>query len=382
MKRVAVFGSTGSIGESVLDIIRNNPDKFKLCAITANKNIQKLAEQSLEFAVDDIAIVSSDEHDIMRNLTCNGINIHVGDTGIADIAKMGYDIAVLAISGSCAIKPLKHLIGSTKIIGLANKESVVCAGALLKSKAQENDVKIIPIDSEHSAIFQIFENSNFDLINKVTLTASGGPFYNKSLDYIKSATLEQAISHPIWKMGAKISVDSATMMNKGLELIEAKYLFSLKYDQLDVLVHPQALVHSFVQYMDGALLAQLAVPDMKTPISFALGYPKRMQIAYKQIQPEDLSRMEFYRPDLKKFPLLELAFEVIKRSQEDCIILNTLNELAVEEFLHKKINFVQIAERVKSCIEKIKIGTVYSFDDVLSAIDEIKIRYNEVLYNV
>ncbi|MDZ5762082.1 1-deoxy-D-xylulose 5-phosphate reductoisomerase [Candidatus Cyrtobacter comes] len=377
MKKVAVFGSSGSVGSSTLDILRNNRDKFELCAIAGGSNIQKLAEQAIEFQVKNVAVASDNKYKELKALLPNH-NIVVGDDGLVLLAQEKYDVAIMAISGSDAIKPLDALLGNAKIIGLANKESIVCTGSMLVDKAKALGSKIIPVDSEHSAIFQLFDVLNADLVNRVILTASGGPFYDKPIEFINTATFEQVLAHPTWKMGAKISVDSATMMNKGLELIEAKNLFNLKAEQLDVLIHPQSIVHSFVEYADGALLAQLGYPDMKMPISYALNHPKRIKIDYRKMTANDLTNMMFLAPEFEKFPLLGLAKNVLKDSMESCIVLNTLNELVVGEFLEKKIGFVQIANKILKFMDKINIEKVASLVDVLSCVKDIKIKFNEL----
>ncbi len=374
-----MFGSSGSVGSYTLDILRNNRDKFELHSITGNSNIKKLAEQAIEFNAKNVGIASKNKYNELKALLApHSVNILADHDAAMLLAQEKYDIAIMAISGSDAIKPLDALLGNSKIIGLANKESIVCTGNMLVDKAKTLGSKIIPVDSEHSAIFQLFDIHNAALVNRVILTASGGPFYNKSIDFIKSATFEQALAHPTWKMGAKISVDSATMMNKGLELIEAKNLFNLRPEQLDILIHPQSIVHSFVEYHDGALLAQFGHPDMKMPISYALGYPERIKIDYRKIIASDLTNMTFLEPEFEKFPLLGLAKKTLKETTGSCIALNTLNELVVNEFLEKKISFIEIINKILKFMDKITISKITSLSDVLDSIQDIKIQFNKL----
>lgn len=345
IKTVTILGATGSIGQSALQVLRQHPDKFKLVAVTANSNEEKLAGIVEEF---DVGFSSSNA------------------AGIMEAAQVESDIVISAIVGIAGLKPTMAAIERGATIALANKESLVCAGALMTSRAAQTGAKIIPVDSEHSAIYQVFDFAAPEMIERITLTASGGPFRNFTAAQLASVTPAQAVAHPNWDMGAKISVDSATMMNKGLELIEAAHLFDFAPEKLDVVVHPESIIHSFVHYADGSVLAQASEPDMCVPIAFALGEGKRLPINAQRLELAKIGSLNFEAPNLQKFPCLQIAIDAMKAGGSAPIVLNAANEIAVAKFLKGKIGFVQIANEVETALAKNNSAAPKSLDDVFA----------------
>ncbi len=345
VKTVTILGSTGSIGQSTVKLLLDNPDKFKVVALTANKNHELLAEQAKQLQPQFTA--TSEEQ-------------------ICEAAALESDIVIAGIVGLAGLKPVMKAIERGARIGLANKEAMICGGSLLTEAAKKSGAEIIPVDSEHNAIFQIFDFKNPGSVEKIVLTASGGPFREMPLAKLKSVTPEQAVNHPNWKMGAKISVDSATMVNKGLELIEAYNLFPIKPEQLEVVIHPQSIIHSFVYYNDGAVLAQGSNPDMRVPISYVLGYPERLANDVERLDLAKLGVLNFEKPDYEKFPGLKLAQEVLPEGQGQHIVFNAANEIAVEKFLAREISFTDIAKIIEDILTGQTSAKINSLDDVFA----------------
>jgi 1-deoxy-D-xylulose-5-phosphate reductoisomerase len=354
MKYLSILGSTGSIGRSTLDVVRIHNNELKVFALSCNSNIDLLSIQAQEFKPKFIVCSNENDARILTNKLSNNINTKVlcspsANSYIASHPDVTHVLA--AISGSAGLKSTFDAVRSGKEILLANKESMVMAGPIINKELKKNKSKIIPIDSEHNAIFQVLNLSNKDFLKKIILTASGGPFLDTKINELGEVTLNQALNHPNWKMGEKVTIDSATMMNKGLEIIEASYLF-----------HPQSIIHSFVEFIDGSLLTQLGYPDMKIPISYALGYPKRINSGIDGINLSNLS-LEFFDPDLEKFPCLGIAYKALESGHNFCIALNAANEIAVKLFLEQKIKFIDIFSinsDVLSKITKIQINSIES----------------------
>jgi 1-deoxy-D-xylulose-5-phosphate reductoisomerase len=351
VKTVTILGATGSIGDSALHILRQHPDKFKLKAITANSKTDKLSAIAAEFDVEFSASTAE---------------------GIIEAAQVESDIVISAIVGIAGLKPTMAAIERGATIALANKESLVCAGELMTKRAAQTGAKIIPVDSEHSAIHQIFDFAAPHTIERITLTASGGPFRGFSPAQLEQVTPAQAVAHPNWDMGAKISVDSATMMNKGLELIEAAHLFNFAPEKLDVIVHPESIIHSLVHYCDGSVLAQASEPDMCIPIAYALGLANRINTDCARLDLAKLGRLTFEKPNFDNFPCLQIALDAMKDGGAAPIILNAANEVAVAKFLRGEIGFTQIAVEVEKALAKHSFSAPKSLDDVFAIDAEVR----------
>ncbi|WP_053332617.1 1-deoxy-D-xylulose-5-phosphate reductoisomerase [Candidatus Jidaibacter acanthamoebae] len=372
IRTVQIQGSTGSIGTQTLKIIREHPDKFKVKTLSARSNWKLLAEQAVEFDVEDIIIENeSFYNELKSSLSGKKINIHAGSDALIEIAGKPYDVTIAGIMGVNALEPTVAAIKSSKVIGLANKESIICASEIMLSSAYKYKTRIIPVDSEHSAIFQSLDLSQKDKVASITLTASGGPFRNKTLKEMENVTPEEAVNHPNWKMGGKISVDSATLMNKGLELIEACKLFNLLPSKVEVIIHPESIIHGLVNYDDGSTIAQLSHPNMCVPISYALFYPDRLNIKHKALNLSELSKLHFEAPDYIRFPLLKLAIDTASKSQSEIIALNVANEVAVKAFLQGKIKFLDIYHIVNNTLEKFNPIKLNTLQDTLQLIEEI-----------
>lgn len=348
-KRIAVLGATGSVGRATLDVVRASQGQaraIEINALTSNSNVEELARAALEFRAQFAAVADDRYYGALKEaLGGSGVQVGAGPTALREAAACNADMVVSAIVGVAGLEPTVAALRSGADVALANKESMVCGGELLNALARKYGGKIVPVDSEHNAIFQVLDRP--ERVEKVTLTASGGPFRNQSLEFMRSAKPEQAVKHPNWSMGAKISIDSATMMNKGLELIEAAYLFDLTSEKLDVVVHPQSIVHSLVSYQDGSVLAQMGQPDMRIPISFALAWPDRLRLGdVERLDLAKLGVLEFEEPDLERFPALGLAREALQEGGAAPLVLNSSNEVAVEAYLQGKIRFLDIAEIV------------------------------------
>ncbi len=355
MKKVLILGSTGSIGINTLNVIRNFPDEFEITALTINTKIELLEPQIYEFNPE--AVVVKDEK---RGLELEGrINgkcrVLIGEQGLIDAAaNLDYDIFVGAMVGFCGLAPVLEAIKRGKIIALANKETLVVAGELVTGLCQKYNARLLPIDSEHSAIFQCLEGEERNKIEKIILTASGGPFLNKSKEALDGVTVNEALHHPNWKMGAKITIDSASMMNKGLEIIEARWLFGVEKERIDVLIHPQSIIHSMVQFVDGSIKAQLGLPDMRLPIQYALTYPGRLRNKNPRPDLAEIGNLTFFSPDMEKFECLKLAYNALDAGGTAPCILNAANEIAVDKFLKGLIKFSNIPKLIYKALEKIE----------------------------
>ncbi len=371
---VSVLGSTGSIGLNTLDVIDRNRNDFRVVALTANRNVEKLAEQCARFDARLAVIADSSlEPDLVAALKRHGAGAAVmsGETGLKEAAGMDdTDIVMAAIVGAAGLNSTFEAARRGKKILLANKESLVIAGEVFIAEARRNRARILPVDSEHNAIFQALPDGFDDGLDaagveKIILTASGGPFRTLPADQFAGVTPAQACKHPNWSMGRKISVDSATLMNKGLEVIEARWLFNARPEQIEVLVHPQSIIHSMVAYRDGSVLAQLGTPDMRTPIAYSLAWPRRIEAGVERLNLAQMNDLSFEKPDLARFPCLELAFQAMRAGASAPVTLNASNEVAVDAFLTGKIGFSQIPELVSDVMERISVTAVKNLDDVL-----------------
>lgn len=367
MKRIALLGSTGSIGRQVLDVVKNNPSKFKIVVLSAQNSVEKLIEQALEFEPSAVVIGCKNSYEIVRSaLTGKDIEVFSGMEDLNTIVERDdVDIAVVALVGFAGLKPTINTLKAGKNVALANKESLVIAGELLTNLARENKVNILPVDSEHSAIFQCMIGEKSDNIEKIYLTASGGPFFGKTKEFLFNVTPALALKHPRWDMGPKITIDSASLMNKGLEVIEAKWLFGLNTKQIDVIIHPQSVVHSIVQFIDGSMKAQMGLPDMRLPIQFALSFPDRISSNFPRFDFSLQSNLSFYAPDRKTFRNLDLAYQALEKAGNMPCILNAANEVAVEAFLNGAIKFMQITELIEHCMDKISFNEKPDFEELI-----------------
>lgn len=353
-RHIAILGSTGSIGTQALDVIRANPDTFVAEVLTAQSNAGLLIEQALEFNPNAVVITDESKYaQVKEALAHTDVKVFAGAAALEQVVEFeDIDCVLTALVGFAGLKPTIAAINARKPIALANKETLVVAGQLVTQLAQEKGVNILPVDSEHSAIFQCLVGEFHNPIEKIILTASGGPFRGKDAGFLASVTKEQALKHPNWDMGAKITIDSATLMNKGLEVIEAKWLFHLKPEQIDVVVHPQSIIHSMVQFTDGSIKAQMGLPDMKLPIQFALGYPHRLKSDFPRFNFANYPALTFEQPDRDTFKCLNLAFDALHKGGNMACILNAANEVAVAAFLQDKIGFLQIPELLANCMAK------------------------------
>jgi 1-deoxy-D-xylulose-5-phosphate reductoisomerase len=367
-KTVSILGSTGSIGTSTIDLIQRNRDSFKVVALSGNSNVDLLARQARDLSVEFVAIADETNYQALKDALCDcDIEVGAGDGAIIEAAERNADWVMASIVGSAGLAPTLQAIKRGATIGLANKESLVCAGEIMMQAVADHQATLLPVDSEHNAIFQVLDRNSPQSIEKITLTASGGPFRTASLKDIQCATPAQAVAHPNWTMGAKISVDSASMMNKGLELIEAFHLFPVREDQIDILVHPQSVVHSMVSYIDGSVLAQLGSPDMRTPIAYALAWPQRMDAPSPKLDLAKIGQLDFEKPDSVRFPALRLARDALCFGKSAPAVLNGANEVAVSAFLNEQIDFCAIAAVVEDVLETFDHQYISHIDDVLAA---------------
>jgi 1-deoxy-D-xylulose-5-phosphate reductoisomerase len=364
-KHIAILGSTGSIGTQALEVIAANPENFEVEVLTAQNNAELLIQQAKEFKPNAVVIVNEDFYPQVKDaLVPLDIKVFAGEKSLASIVQMdSIDIVLTALVGYSGLKPTIKAIEAGKNIALANKETLVVAGELITQLAREKGVNIYPVDSEHSAIFQCLVGEFDNPIEKIILTASGGPFRGKKRHELKSVTKAQALKHPNWTMGAKVTIDSASLMNKGLEVIEAKWLFGLKPEQIEVIVHPQSIVHSLVQFRDSSIKAQLGLPDMRLPIQFALGYPQRLKADFPRFDFALYPSLTFEPPDTETFRNLALAFQAMAKAGNMPCVLNAANEIAVQEFLKDNIGFLQMSEVVERCLEKVTYVSKPTFED-------------------
>lgn len=374
MRTVTILGSTGSVGCNTVELVEREPERFSVEALVANRNVAKLAEQAKRLRPRLVVVAQESAYAHLKDaLAGSHIEIAAGAEAVIEAAaRPAADWVMAAIVGAAGLKPTLAAIKRGATIGLANKETLVCAGSLVMAEVKRRNATLIPVDSEHSAIFQVLDTTQRDSIDKIILTASGGPFRTSTAQEMASVTPEQAVAHPNWDMGAKISVDSASMMNKGLELIEAYHLFGLPEDRIDILVHPQSVVHSMVSYIDGSVLAQLGTPDMRTPISLALGWPKRMATPSNRLDLGQVGALTFEAPDPVRFPALRLAREVLRKGGAAPTILNAANEVAVQAFLDRKIGFLDIVRLVEQAVISLGDAPFNSLEDVLACDTEAR----------
>ncbi|MEN8787653.1 MAG: 1-deoxy-D-xylulose-5-phosphate reductoisomerase [Flavobacteriales bacterium] len=373
-KGIAILGSTGSIGTQALEVIEQFPEKFELVVLTANRNADLLIEQALKFKPNTVVIVDESQYQKVKDVLWeHDIKVYAGEDSLNQVVEMNEVETVLtATVGYSGLLPTIHAINAKKNIALANKETLVVAGDIITKLAQEKGVNIYPVDSEHSAIFQCLAGNFENKIEKLILTASGGPFRGKSLEELKSVTREQALKHPNWEMGAKITIDSASLMNKGLEVIEAKWLFGIPAEKIEVVVHPQSIIHSAVQFEDSSILAQMGIPSMKVPIQYALTYPERPKSNFERFSFFDYPNLTFEKPDLDTFKNLKLAFEVIEQGGNAACVLNAANEITNKAFLDGKISFLDIGYINEKTIEKTTFITKPTLEDYIQTNTEAR----------
>ncbi len=350
-KKVFILGSTGSIGVNALDVIRLHPEKFEVEALTINKNSELLEAQIKEFNPKLVVIRDEKTADEISNKIPKSVEVLVGEDGLIEATKNAdYDILLSALVGFSGLEPTIEGIKRGKRIALANKETLVVAGEIITELSRKYNSEIIPVDSEHSAIFQCLVGEKHKEIKKLLLTASGGPFFRKSREELQKVTVSDALNHPNWDMGNKVTIDSASMMNKGLEMIEAHWLFNLPKDKIDVIIHPQSIIHSMVEFVDGSIKAQMSQPDMRLPIQYALSYPNRLENDFTSTSLTDITELSFFKPDFSKFECLKLAFDVLEEGGTAPCILNAANEVAVERFLKNEIPFVEIPDLINKAL--------------------------------
>ncbi len=367
-KRIAILGSTGSIGTQALEVIMQHPDAFEVAVLTAQSNAELLIEQAIQFHPSHVVIGDEQKYTFVKNaLSGTSVEVLAGAEALQEVVCFDHvDVVLTALVGYAGLLPTVKAIKARKPIALANKETLVVAGALIMPLAREMGVPILPVDSEHSAIFQCLMGESHNPIEKVILTASGGPFRGKKRGELEQVTRAQALKHPNWTMGAKITIDSASLMNKGLEVIEAAWLFDVDASQIDVVVHPQSIVHSLVQFEDGSMKAQLGLPDMKLPIQFALGYPNRMRADFPRFDFKDFASLTFEQPDLETFRNLGLAFQALEKGGNMPCILNAANEVAVDAFLKDEIGFLQMSDLLATCMAQGTFLNAPSLEDYVN----------------
>ncbi|MCW5911469.1 MAG: 1-deoxy-D-xylulose-5-phosphate reductoisomerase [Cyclobacteriaceae bacterium] len=380
-KKIAILGSTGSIGTQALEVIAAHPDVFEVEVLTAQRNADLLIEQAHKFKPNAV-VIADDSHceKVKAALLLLDIKVFAGENALASVVQMeSIDLVLTALVGYSGLKPTIKAIEAGKNIALANKETLVVAGELITTLAREKGVNIYPVDSEHSAIFQCMVGEFHNPIEKIILTASGGPFRGKKKNELAHVTKAQALKHPNWTMGAKVTIDSATLMNKGLEVIEAKWLFGLKPEQVEVVVHPQSIIHSLVQFEDGSVKAQLGLPDMRLPIQFAMAYPNRVKSDFPRFDFARYPALTFEKPDTETFRNLALAFEAMGRGGNMPCVLNAANEIAVQEFLQDRIGFLQMSDVVEQCLSKINYIASPALEDYVNTDKETRIRAKELI---
>jgi len=379
-RSVTILGSTGSVGANTVELVALHPDKFRVEALVANNSVAILAEQARKLKPRFVAVADPAAYGKLKEALGGipGMELAAGPEAVIAAAQRPSDVVIAAIVGAAGLPPTLAAVRRGAVVGLANKETLVCAGALVMAEAAKAKAVMVPVDSEHSAIFQVLDEANRAAVEKIILTASGGPFRTKALEEMAGVTPEMAVAHPNWSMGAKISVDSATMMNKGLEVIEAFHLFGLAEEKIEVLVHPQSVVHSMVSYLDGSVLAQLGTPDMRTPISLALAWPKRLATPGKRLDLAAIGQLTFEAPDEGRFPALRLAREALRTQGGAPTILNAANEVAVQAFLSRRISFLDIARIVGDCLERLPSGGACDLDGLLALDGEARILASDL----
>jgi len=381
--KLLLLGSTGSIGEQCLDVVRKHSNRFEVVGLTARQNTDLLHKQIQEFQPNHAAVIDDKAADeLCSKLNTNHLTFLSGENSLVDIAhECEADVAVIATVGSVGFRPAFAAIESGKNIALANKEVLAMAGDLLMSEARKHHVTVVPIDSEHSAILQCLQCGHENEVTRIILTASGGPFRGKKPDEFENVSVEEALNHPTWSMGAKITIDSATLFNKGLEVIEAHHLFNLPIDQIDVIVHPQSIIHSMVEFIDGSVMAQLGDADMRTPIQYALSYPRRMERSGRKLNLLEIAKMTFFPPDMDSFPCLRMAYDAARTGGTMPAFLSVANEELVYAFLDGKIHFGGIPKFLEICMQKHSVKKEYTLDDIHEVTKEARILAHELIAN-
>jgi 1-deoxy-D-xylulose-5-phosphate reductoisomerase len=380
-RRIAILGSTGSIGTQALQVIDQHTDLFEVEVLTAGNNASLLVEQAKRYSPNVVVIGNEDKYKwVSEELANYPVKVYTGCEALSQVGTMGtVDIVLVALVGFSGLMPTIRAIEAEKTIALANKETLVVAGDLIMNLARGKGVPILPVDSEHSAIFQCLMGENANPIDKIILTASGGPFRGKNIDFLRKVTRCQALNHPNWKMGDKITIDSASLMNKGFEAIEAKWLFNVKPDQIEIVVHPQSIIHSMVQFADGSIKAQMGLPDMRLPIQYAIGYPKRLTNNFSRFRFADFSSLTFEKADIKVFRNLSLAFEAMKKGGNMPCIVNAANEVAVDAFLKSKTGFVQMSSVIEQTMAKTSFIESPQFQDYIETDNEARQFASEIV---
>lgn len=381
LKKLAILGSTGSIGTQALEVVQSNPDKFQVEVLAAGSNADLLIQQSLKFR-PNVAVINdvSQLAKVKGALLDEGIKVYGGEDALADVVQMeSVDMVLAAIVGYAGLRSTLSAVNAGKQIALANKETLVVAGELVTKAAREKGVNLYPVDSEHSAIFQCLAGEFHNLVEKIYLTASGGPFRGKKREELIGVTKAQALKHPNWAMGAKITIDSATLMNKGLEVIEAKWLFHLKPEQIDVIVHPQSIIHSIVQFQDGSMKAQMGLPDMKLPIQYAMGYPNRFRSDFPRFDFLKYPSLTFEQPDKSTFRCLDLAYEAMNKGGNSACVMNAANEVAVAAFLEDRIPFLRIAEVIEETMAALELKTNLRYEDFVESDKVARIKATSLI---
>lgn len=382
MKKLSLLGATGSIGVNVLNIVRQFPDRYEITGLAAGRNVDLLCRQVEEFKPEIVSVIDEGHADKLAALLPDSWSgeIVYGTAGNIEVATCSdTNMTISAVVGAAGLLPTLAAVEAGKAIGLANKETLVVAGRLVMQRVEQYGVTLLPIDSEHSAVFQALEAGRKEDAAKIILTASGGPFLHRTKEALQNVTRAQALNHPNWSMGPKISIDSATMMNKGLEVIEARWLFDMVPRSIEVVVHPQSIVHSLVEYKDGSVIAQLGIPDMKVPIAYALSYPERMELDLPSLNLSQCGNLEFLAPDYDRFPALRLAFEALERGGVSCAVLNAANEVAVDAFLNNHISFTRITAIVEETMACVHGGSDAVLNDLLEADKNARLTADELI---
>lgn len=379
MKKISILGSTGSIGKNTLAVVSGHRDRFKVVALSAKNNIQTLEAQIREYRPDVAAVFDESAAEELKKKDL-AVEILAGQKGMIEVATFeGVDTVVSAVSGSAGLVPTHEAIKAGKDIALATKEALVMAGKIIMSEASERGVSIIPVDSEHSAVFQCLNGRDMEDIEKIVLTASGGPFLKRELEELKNVKPAEALNHPNWNMGRKITVDSATLMNKGLEVIEAYWLFNVPVEKIGVILHPQSIVHSMVMFIDGSVIAQMSVPDMKGPIGYALSYPERLGKVLPSLNLAEIKKLTFEEPDVKRFPSLSITYDALRAGGTMPCVLNAANEAAVEAFLEERISFTEISRVVSGTMAEHSVSDGDTIEEIISVSEWAKEKAKEVI---
>ncbi len=380
-RNIAILGSTGSIGTQSLEVARKHPGKFNIHVLTANSNADILIKQAIEFQPEHVVIADESKYQQVKNaLKKEFVKVHAGENAIAEVVQIDeLDVILTALVGYAGLRPTIKALEKGKNIALANKETLVVAGELITQLASKNDCEIYPVDSEHSAIFQCMVGEEEDNIEKIYLTASGGPFRGRKRHELEDVTVAQALNHPNWNMGAKITIDSASLMNKGLEVIEAKWLFNLNEDQIEVVVHPQSVIHSMVQFKDSSIKAQLGIPDMRIPIQYALSHPLRLETDIPRFEFKNYPMLNFEEPDFETFKNIGLAFEALRKAGTLPCVLNAANEIAVDGFLQSKISFLGMSDLIEYCMKEMPFILNPNYEDYVSIDKETRLKAFEFL---